>query len=63
MKHLKSSSRELRDMFENSISVSAICQKLECCDAEDDATEILKRWKSRILMSWASAKTIRLRAI
>lgn len=43
MKYIKSSSRELRDMFENSISVNTISEKLACCSPKDDSLEVQKR--------------------
>jgi len=43
MKYIKSTSRELRDMFENSISVNTISEKLLWCSPKDDALEVRKR--------------------
>jgi hypothetical protein len=43
MKYIKSSSHELRDMFENSISVNTISEKLICCSPGDNALEVRER--------------------
>lgn len=42
MKYIKSSSRDFRDMFENSISVNTISEKLVCCSPMDDALKVRK---------------------
>jgi len=42
MKYIKSSSRDFRDIFENSISVSTISEKLVCCSPMDDALKVRK---------------------
>lgn len=42
MKYIKSSSRDFRDMFENSISVNTISEKLVCCNPMDDALKVRK---------------------
>jgi hypothetical protein len=43
MKPIKSSFRDLRSLFENSITVHSISEKLECCDAGEDAAVVRKR--------------------
>lgn len=43
MKPIRSSSRDLRDMFENSISVNTISEKLICCSPVDNALEVRER--------------------
>lgn len=43
MKQLKSSSQDLRDLFEHSITVRHIAEKLQSCQADDDAVGVRRR--------------------
>lgn len=43
MKQLKSSSQDLRDLFEHSINVKHIAEKLQSCQDGDDAIEVKRR--------------------
>ncbi len=47
MKQLKSSSQDLRDLFEHSINVKHIAEKLQSCQDGDDAIEV-KRWMDEL---------------
>jgi len=44
MKQLKSSSKDLRYLFEN-ITVKHVLERLQCCNAEEDAVVVKKRMK------------------
>lgn len=43
MKQLKSSSQDLRDLFEHSITVRHLVEKIKSCQADDDAAVVRKR--------------------
>ncbi|MBI4301770.1 MAG: hypothetical protein HY664_04105 [Chloroflexi bacterium] len=43
MKHLKSSSQDLRDLFEDSITVRHVAEKLQSCQADEDASVVRRR--------------------